>query len=92
MIFTILSYVVGFLFYAIYPLIVNGSGQYDGAWSSGATYEVFGSGYFWFSGLATLALCFGFRYFQRVWLWLYSPQDSMILSEKEALVCGGWRV
>ena len=81
-----LSYAVGWLFYAVYPFIVNGTGQWDGAWSAGATFEVFSTGYFWFSILTTYALCFGYRYFQRVWLWLYRPQDSMILTEKEMLV------
>ena len=41
------------------------------------------TGWFWMSMLTICAMTMGMRYFQRTAQWMYRPQDTQILSEKE---------
>lgn len=45
--------------------------------------QAMSTGWFWMSMLTVCAMTMGMRYFQRTAQWLYRPQDTQILSEKE---------
>lgn len=52
----------------------------------GPSHEVLRSPAFWITQIATYSLTFGSTYAIRASMWLFAPQDSMVLSEREAQV------
>lgn len=45
--------------------------------------QAMSTGWFWMSLLVICSMTLGMRYFQRTAQWMYNPQDTQILSEKE---------
>lgn len=84
LVFVILSYWLVYPFEIVFPAIEKGIGYYDpGQWGVGE--NVFRSPTFWFIQITVACTCFGHRYLERAVVWLFHPQDNMILEEMETL-------
>ncbi|KAK9828339.1 hypothetical protein WJX74_009865 [Apatococcus lobatus] len=81
---TLLSYALVYPYVIILPLIFNGFGTRDPA-QDGVGNHIFSSATFWLVLVFVYSLTFGIRFLERSIIWLYRPNDSMILSEMEAL-------
>ncbi len=83
LIFVFLSYWLVYPFEVVFPAIEKGISYYDpGQWGVGE--NVFRSPTFWFVQITVACTCFGHRYLERAVVWLFHPQDNMILEEIEA--------
>ncbi|DBA65766.1 hypothetical protein WJX79_001197 [Trebouxia sp. C0005] len=83
LIFVLLSYWLVYPFEVVFPAIEKGISYYDpGQWGVGE--NVFRSPTFWFVQITVACTCFGHRYLERAVVWLFHPQDNMILEEIEA--------
>lgn len=82
LVFVLLSYWLVYPFEILFPAIEKGVGYYDpGQWGVGD--RVFQSPTFWFVQITVACTCFGHRYLERAVVWLFHPQDNMILEEME---------
>lgn len=94
LIFVFLSYWLVYPFEIVFPAIEKGISYYDpGQWGVGE--NVFRSPTFWFVQITVALTCFGHRYLERAVVWLFHPQDNMILEEMESQQDGpdemGWQ-
>ena len=94
LVFVFLSYWLVYPFEVVFPAIERGISYYDpGQWGVGE--RVFRSPTFWFVQITVALTCFGHRYLERAVVWLFHPQDNMILEEMETLDGGaadmGWQ-
>ena len=84
LVFVILSYWLVYPFEIVFPAIEKSFSYYDpGQWGVGE--NVFRSPTFWFVQITVALTCFGHRYLERAVVWLFHPQDNMILEEMETL-------
>ena len=84
LVFVLLSYWLVYPFEIVFPAIEKGIEYYDpGQWGVGE--NVFRSPTFWFVQITVACTCFGHRYLERAVVWLFHPQDNMILEEIETL-------
>ena len=82
LIFVLLSYWLVYPFEILFPAIERGVSYYDpGQWGVGD--RVFQNPTFWFCQITVACTCFGHRYLERAVVWLFHPQDNMILEEME---------
>ncbi|KAL3132559.1 hypothetical protein ABBQ32_009098 [Trebouxia sp. C0010 RCD-2024] len=82
LVFVLLSYWLVYPFEILFPAIEKGVNYYDpGQWGVGE--NVFRSPTFWFCQITVACTCFGHRYLERAVVWLFHPQDNMILEEME---------
>ncbi|KAK9806980.1 hypothetical protein WJX72_009386 [[Myrmecia] bisecta] len=78
-----LSYLLVYPFLVIIPLLYKAFGAYDVA--NGANMRILASGIFWLELVVVYITTFGSRYLERSIKWLWFPNDSMILAEREVL-------
>ena len=82
LVFVLLSYWLVYPFEILFPAIERGVRYYDpGQWGVGD--RVFQNPTFWFCQITVACTCFGHRYLERAVVWLFHPQDNMILEEME---------
>lgn len=81
--FVLLSYFLVYPYMVLFPLVELGLGYYDPA-NIGVSYNVLANPSFWFIIILCYVLTFGTRFAERTWEWVFRPQDTMILHEKEA--------
>lgn len=77
-----LSYALVYPFAVLFPLVEQVFDVYD-VTQYGVAYNVFANATFWFSIILCNLATFGHRYVERGAVWLFRPQDLMILSEFE---------
>jgi hypothetical protein len=79
---TFLSYFMVYPYMIIFPYVELAVGYYDPA-NVGVSEEVLSSPAFWLVIMVCYLLCFGMRFAERTWVWVFRPHDSMILAERE---------
>lgn len=82
-IFVLLSYWLVYPFEIIFPLVEQWFSVADSA-QYGVGQYVFSTPTFWFVCLLANMTTFGHRYIERAAVWLFRPNDDMILAEVEA--------
>eukprot|EP00891_Asterochloris_glomerata_P000836 jgi/Astpho2/836/Aster-00685 len=82
-IFLGLSYFIVYPFEVVFPAIERGINYYDPG-QYGVAQTVFKAPTFWFCLIVVYICCFGHRYLERAVVWLFNPQDNMILQEIES--------
>ena len=82
-VFVLLSYWLVYPFEIIFPLVEQWFSVADSAQYGVAQY-VFRTPSFWFVCLLANMTTFGHRYIERAAIWLFRPNDDMILCEIEA--------
>jgi magnesium-transporting ATPase (P-type) len=81
-IFLFLSYAIVYPFEVVFAYIEEGISYYDPG-QYGVFVRVAKSPTFWFCQIVVYILCFGHRFLERAIVWLFRPQDHMILMEME---------
>ncbi|KDD73748.1 hypothetical protein H632_c1873p0, partial [Helicosporidium sp. ATCC 50920] len=81
-VFVGLSYVLVYPYMLIFPLVELGIEYYDPA-NVGVAQEVMATGTFWFSIVVCYLVAFSVRFADRTLVWLFRPQDTMLLAEAE---------
>ncbi|KAK9810005.1 hypothetical protein WJX72_003251 [[Myrmecia] bisecta] len=89
-----LSYALVYPFELIFPLLQKAFNVYDpGQW--GVAEVVFSNATFWLLLIVCNFTAFGHRYLERSVVWLYRPQDNMVMQEMEVRAAGqlpmGWQ-
>lgn len=82
-IFVVLSYFLVYPFFLVFPYVEKSLDIFDPA-QFGTAENLFQSASFWLTIIAVYAVTFGYRYLNRVFKWLYFPDDNMIISEFES--------
>ena len=86
-IFCVLSYVLVYPFEILFPLVEMLFTIYDSA-QFGIAVNVFANASFWFVIILANTVTFGHRFIERAVVWLFRPNDDMILVELESLEVG----
>lgn len=80
--FVVLSYVVVYPFFLVFPYAQRAFEVYDPA-QYGIAENLFSTAEFWFIIGAVYVIAFSYRYFIRTIKWVFFPDDNMIISEYE---------
>lgn len=87
LIFCLLSYFLVYPFEILFPLVEMLFGIYDSA-QYGIAVNIFANPSFWFVVILANLVTFGHRFIERAVVWLFRPNDDMILVELESLEVG----
>lgn len=83
-VFLVLSYVLVYPYMTVFPIVQLALQIYDPT-NVGAAVQVLQTSTFWFSIIACNLLTFSARFLERTIVWVFRPQDTMILSEHERI-------
>eukprot|EP00803_Ostreobium_quekettii_P002905 evm.model.scf_903.4 EVM.evm.TU.scf_903.4 scf_903:32108-44084(+) len=81
--FVLLSYLLVYPFFLVFPYVERSIDMFDPA-QFGTAANLFSTATFWLTILGVYAVTFGYRYLNRTYKWLYHPDDNMIVAEFES--------